>query len=516
MAGLLETRNRNVVPRWRDFRTTADLGELGSLRRNERKGQPVDLSHLVRDWEANSGLAVAGDLISAAVVNNVPEIARNAAEFVLEAGSNASNSLRSLANYVLSGTQQNLILSPSADPLITSPEASRIPSPVIAGIRRELGARPSNAILWVDLAYLYAVRGLWQKAERAIRTALQLAPANRFVLRSASRFLVHQDRVDEAHALIRRAPGVRTDPWLLSAEIALSMSARISPFFAKEGLSVLTSSNFATHHTSELSSAIGTLEASHGNTRKAKKHLNQSLISPTDNSLAQATWLAQNAGINLEISDREYEIARPFEANMYRAFIETQWEESLVASLKWVKDQPFSSRAARSAAYIANSIFLDHELSERIIKFGQIANPNDPGFFVGLAYGYARRNRLDEATAELKKIASSEAEDWIPTALDANHGLISYRRGDIVQGRALYEQAAEKAEKLDEKRVKVSALTNWAMEEIGNSKKLTLRLIQDAIDTGKRTKSPEVPFLIATVIEKLKTFEVEGTQWKEE
>ena len=202
---------------------------------------------------------------------------------------------------------------------------------------------------------------------------------------------------------------------------------------------MLAAGRFSERQLSELNSAIGTLEASHGNTRKAKNHLRSSLIDPTDNSLAQATWLSQNGdGLKIEIPKDDYEIERSYEAKAYRSFVYREWEQSLHSSLQWMKDQPFSSRAARSAAYIANSIFQDHNLAEEITKYGQISNPNDPGFHIGLAYAYARRDRLDEAVAELKKINSSDEEEWLPAALDANYGLISYRRGQISEGRLLY------------------------------------------------------------------------------
>jgi len=505
MAILLETRARNVVPRWRDFQTTVQLGELGAEHPSREASPHVDLTPLVSAWEAHHGLSFAGDLISAALVNNLPDLARDASKFVLEFGERASASLRLMATHVLGGLEGPAMLM-MTEPVITTPESSRQPSPAIARAKKELGSRPNNAILWMDLAYLYAVRGLAAQAERAIRIALQLAPSNRFVLRSAARFLVHQDRLDEAHALIRRAPGVRTDPWLLSAEIAISMAAESTPFFSKAGVTMLAAANFSDRQLSELSSAIGTLEASHGNTRKAKRHLRNSLIDPTDNSLAQATWLSENGnGIELQISEDDYDLERGFEARAYRGFAASQWKESLGSSLQWIKDQPFSSRAVRSASFLANSIFQDHDLAETIIKFGQISNPHDPAFHVGLAYAYARRDRLDDSVAELKKISSANNEVWLPAALDANYGLISYRRGQFLEGRQLYALATKKADKLDDKRTKVAALTNWAMEEMKYSREMALSIIQEAQETAKRATGPDVPFTIERVLKALET-----------
>jgi Flp pilus assembly protein TadD len=504
MATLLETRERNVIPRWRDFRTTAHLGELDSHKRDVARVDRADLSQLIAAWEANPAIPFAGDLISAALVNGVPEVAREASEFVLATGDEASMSLRSLAQHLLTGRDYPVVPR-IRDPKFLSVEGSRRPSPAIAHARAELGTRPMNAILWMDLAYLYAIRGIPRSAERAIRVAVQLAPSNRFVLRSAARFFVHQNRPGEAHALIRRAPGTRHDPWLLAAEIALSMAADNSSFFAKDGISMLSAGRFSAHHLSELSSAIGTLEALNGSTRRAKKHIQVSLIKPTDNSLAQATWLAQDVGgMSLEIPSQDYEIEKSFEANMYRSFIGKEWGQALRAAIRWTNDQPFSSRAARSAAYLANTIFLDHELGEKISKFGQIANPKDPGFFIGLAYSYARRNMLKEAEAELAKVTATDDEDWLPVGLDANYGLISYRRGDSVTGRLLYAEAASKADQLKDKRIKVTALTNWVLEEAKYSKELAYKILEEAREAAKKANGPEVPFMLARALDALK------------
>jgi hypothetical protein len=119
------------------------------------------------------------------------------------------------------------------------------------------------------------------------------------------------------------------------------------------------------------------------------------------------TWLAENVnGLSLEIPEADYDIERPYEANTYRAYSASDWGGSLRSSFQWMKDQPFSGRAEKSAAYLANTIFEDYDMAEKIARFGLIANPKDPGFNITLAYAYARRNQLPEARNELKKYLS--------------------------------------------------------------------------------------------------------------
>ena len=54
-----------------------------------------------------------------------------------------------------------------------------------------------NPIVWVELARLYIMHDQVEKAERALLTALHLAPDNRFVLRSATRFFIHTDQFEK-------------------------------------------------------------------------------------------------------------------------------------------------------------------------------------------------------------------------------------------------------------------------------------------------------------------------------
>src|SRR5439155_22265534 len=89
-------------------------------------------------------------------------------------------------------------------------------------LRQRSIAEPRNAFVWVDLALLYTTLGLRDQAARAIRIALALAPEDRFVLRCASRFLVHIGDAERAHHILKRSEATPYDPWLMAAEFAVS------------------------------------------------------------------------------------------------------------------------------------------------------------------------------------------------------------------------------------------------------------------------------------------------------
>jgi tetratricopeptide (TPR) repeat protein len=503
MAAFLEDRNRNVIPRWRDFRSTVELGELNaSAPTIDHTDAVPDLSSVLDDWQKHKTVSFAGDLISAALVSGNVMVAREASEFVITLADNVSPSLRSLARRVLDlDSTSSLDTGGHFD--LSNINAFR-PSPEIANIRKRLVEYPSNAILWVDLAYFYAIRGSIERAERAIRIALNLAPANRFVLRSAARFFIHRDRVDIAHDLIRRAPGYKTDPWLVAAEIAVAMSAERTPWATKDAFALLGDDKFATHHLSELSSALGTLEFRNGRANKAKKLLRRSLIQATDNSLAQAQWISLSMnGLSTEMTGELSQIPRPYEANAGNAYVKGDWERSLQAALQWLEDQPFSSRPASMAVYLAAVIFENFSQAEQITNFGLIANPREHGLHISLAYCYASTGRFEKAIAELAMIDKSTADEWVHAAVDANFGLVAFRQGRSDEGRSHYAEAVRKAGLLRDKRTQVSALIHWASEEATLHNNMAEHLLVEAREVAKGASGSDIPFLLTRLAGKI-------------
>lgn len=495
MPAFLEERDRNVIPRWRDFRSTVQLGELDENPREHIIKPSQDLVSVLRDWQLHRTVSFAGDLISAALVSGNGAAARDASEFVIALDDDISPALRTLALRVLHGEPVPTEVSPS--PFNVGESKTPHPSPEISSTRKRLTEHPSDAILWVDLAYLYVVRGLSAKAERAIRIALNLAPANRFVLRSAARFFIHTDRVDMAHDLIRRSPGYRRDPWLVAAEIAIALSAKRTPWAIKEGFALLSGGNFPQHQLSELGSALGTLEFQSGSTGKARKFFRRSLKSPNDNSLAQAKWISRvMSGIFGDMSVETYQIARPFEASAYEAFIQADWKRSLASSIQWLGDQPFSSRPTSLAGYIAATLLEDFSTAENLANFGLVANPGESGCHINLAYCYASTGRLEQSLKELSKIRVADGEEWVEAAIDANHGLVAFRDGRTDVARKFYQEAVRKAGLILDKRTQTMALIHWASEEIGLKDSNSERLLTEAREAAKKAPGSDMPYLL--------------------
>mgnify|MGYP007020970397 FL=1 len=101
MALVPEDKERHVIPNWRGFSLTASQRELSAFTlENKRK---IDISEYIYDWKHNRNISYAGDLIGAAIANNLPinEDIQDAAVFVLHNVGICSELLQSAAKYVL-------------------------------------------------------------------------------------------------------------------------------------------------------------------------------------------------------------------------------------------------------------------------------------------------------------------------------------------------------------------------------------------------------------------------------
>ena len=142
-----------------------------------------------------------------------------------------------------------------------------------------LRTEPRDPITWVELSHAYALLGIKEQAERSMTIALQLAMNNRFIIRSASRLWIYLDDPERAHDLIIRADRTPHDPWLLAAEIAVGSAAKRKPRFVKIARRMLSESRFLNIHTSELASAVATLELNSSNIKRSKRLFDLSLRS---------------------------------------------------------------------------------------------------------------------------------------------------------------------------------------------------------------------------------------------
>jgi tetratricopeptide (TPR) repeat protein len=449
----LSDPDRRILPRWRNFSTTALLGELDGAGQSTPEFQgPEFFEQKVLEWQAQHDIATAADLVSASLVIGKQAIATDAAEFLLSSNSDATDTVKRVAQIVL-GTE------PIEPDVLSFSSASAIH--MIKGRLRE---QPRNPIAWTELARMYAMGGQSEKARSAMRSAVALVEGNRYVLRAATRLFVHLDDPQEAHHLLRSRAAVRDDPWLLAAEIAVASITGQSSDMIKRGRTLLARGEFAPRQLAELTSAIATREMEHGNAIAAKRLFRQSLEDPTDNSVAQASWAARRR-VGVAIDSRLLHLSHTFEARTWDRYEKRRWIDAVKEAEQWMFDEPFSSRPALMGSYLASSTLRDFQKSERFASYGLAANPKDPGLMNNLVNALANQDRLDEAEKLYKRIKGTGAPLHTQLTLMATEGLLHFRRGRLEHGRNAYKSVIELAQREQLPALATRALAHLAWEE---------------------------------------------------
>jgi Flp pilus assembly protein TadD len=457
--------DRVVLPRWRPWRTTEYQRELDSL----PIGPPVidqvttgeeaetELLNRVEDYDQWHGMHHAADLIGTAAVLGLGSHARvqEAAKRVL---SSESPSARALAKRILSGSQPH-----DAEDLALAPASREALQPWLVKQKLIVRAQPRNVLAWADLALAHTNLGQSNAAEHAIRVALAQAKGNRFILRAAARFYIHRDDFERAHSVLTvDTDRLRSDPWLLAAEIAIADSSaqpQRHAAFARH----LLDSGFAPHDLSELASALATIDLKHGKVKQARKLLSKALVDPTDNSLAQAEWSVPR-GLDL-VEEEKFDTPFSYEAKARHHFRNEEFAEALKYSELWLADQPFALDSAAFTSFVAATFVDDQKSAIRACEIGLVTNRHSALLLNNLAFSLAVSGQLDKAREVIRRpmVDVSQRDNAIVTA---TRGLIEFRSGDPSSGRELYRQAARALVKEKEDVAATSAALFWLYEEL--------------------------------------------------
>ena len=224
---------------------------------------------------------------------------------------------------------------------------------------------------------------------------------------------------------------------------------------------------------------MGTLEFVKGTQKRSKLFFEKSLISPNDNSLAQAEWAKANKlslHFDKTVCDK---VNMSYEANALYAYQKDKYEDALKASIRWLNDMPYSKNPIFVGANISYTFLKDYKTAAKILKRGLEANPNEPAFMNNLAYTYALDGKLVEANEIIQKANKvSDIDERTQICLSATRGLIAYREKRIEEGRALYMEAIKAAKDIPgDPTYNWNAILNFIREEI-----LATNLIPSDVD----------------------------------
>lgn len=471
-----EKDNREVIPNWRNFNTTSNLGELSKL--SNKPEIIFNLNELKNDWENKKTIGVAADLINAHFISNskIDETILEVIKFINKSSKPSklllklSNSLNTIEEveeheYINDKKDANLNLVSQIKFLIESTARHHI------NIYKRLAIdNPKNPINWVELSRLYSIEGNKKKSETCILNALYLAPDNRYVLRCATRFFIENDMSEKAIYYLRKSTNTALDPWLTSAHIAVSSSLnKFSPFL-KNAIKQRESDKFTSFDLSELNSSLGTLELSTGNLKKAKVFFNDSLKLPNDNSLAQFQFILNYDKRLSTISNNNIKnVKNNFEALALKYRDEENWTSAVENGLRWFLDVPYSAEPAVFTSYLLCTTIGDFETAAKVCDLALKINP-EPTLYNNLAFSLLQLNKVEEAEKYLQILnyyirsnPDSIQKESVITALGTN-ALYFIKINEIDEGIRLYNEAIDSAKKANLKYYELAGKLYYARE----------------------------------------------------
>lgn len=442
-----EVPERHLIPRWHTVSKSLDLGEFeagvnASKYRQERSSLSFELltkefEEKKRRWQDSNDVVDAREFVGIAVV----------------AGQEGSSSVLGAAMQVLSEDQSFAGTKDLAQSVVegqrtisafgSNVEKMRFESE-ISFRKKLLYFNPRDGFNLTELALLHANLGQLRKAGRYLEKALQVLPSNRYVLRANARFYAHIEEPDKAVGILRRVGVEHEDPWIMSALMASEALAGMPIQNWKKSKRLVSASGTQALGCSELASEIGTLELDAGSRRAAKKFFKTSLLAPTENSVAQIEWANRKA----KIFDDEavgVDYSRSHEAYSHELFYHKKIAESLQQCTLWADLEPFSSKPALFASFIA-CVFPQYSakgLDLALLASGD--NTPDAVLFNNLSVLSAYNGDLKQADQYLQSFKYKDVDLTASITATATEGLIKFRKGKFEDGSKLYLEAIEKS-----------------------------------------------------------------------
>lgn len=325
----LQTHKRShVVPKWLEYPKAIKKGELVVPRKTSfeiNKATKESIQNDLLEFKTDPTVEMACRLMGAGIVIGDEQLSRDMAAFLSKKGGVDSLSIK-LADKILNF---------DGDIALVSEVDVRI-----SYLRKWLSEYPKSAIAWIELSRALTIKGQDEKAKRAAKIALQLAPYNRYIVRCAVRLFLHTSDFDMAWHYIKRASEHHFDPWIKATEVNVALiSEQKTPDINKFIPQNLSGDQL--FHYSELLESAGYLELNSGNNKKAKKQLRLAWTKPSENVITHAEWLLRNK-IPWMKETTVLEFDRSLEAKTWINYIDFKLNEALDAAREWELEEPYS------------------------------------------------------------------------------------------------------------------------------------------------------------------------------
>ena len=441
---------RTLIPRWRFSSHIYNLAEFSSNSRINRN--PVlsrkYLEEKLLFWQHFKSTTAAIELVSCGLNGQWFDEIKPAVDYLSEFENELSLPVRNLILNLQEKYQNHLNDTPkeSINWLVSNASGGFDPLlvfPFISESRRKLRRNPRNVLAWLDMARAYSILGVNKKSAICIERALYLAPCHRYVLRAATRLFVHLNKKERAYYLVVNNPRTSVDPWLIATELSLAKLIDVSPKFLRKGRELAESNRFEAKNITELTSAIGTFFFYENELRLVRKNIKQSLISPTDNSVAQAHWISKHY-VDIPFTCSDFKVPFGYEARTWRDLSEGNWESARSECLNWLNYEPFSCKPAEVGSYIGISLINNFKFAELCAKVGIKAHSDSPKLLNNLTIALACQDKREEAKKYFNKINIDKIQSRKYVYI-ATKGLLHFREKEYKKGRLAFEIAEKLA-----------------------------------------------------------------------
>ena len=424
--------HRDIVPRWLSVGKTVAKGEWRpTLKQREvfstLAPHTVHFNKRLEEWMEYRDWESAEELITTACVTGETDHIGviSAAEYYLENAAGAAG-IKKICTRIIGGgnsaTQSQLDTSAS-----------------ISLLRTIVTNYPRNSLAWSELARQYALSGSLDKAKKAMMVAYQLSDGHRYIVRNSVRLAFHLREPDLAF-YFANIQNAQVDPWLAAALVSSSKASDRSVPYWRRLRTLLSNDNFSQFSKSELASSIATVMVEGGENKLARKMFQQSIVEPTENSLAQFVWASRTD----EVLRRQVNVSvgheQAFEASAWLEFYSGHWQESLEHTSKWMDIERFSVAPYVHGSYVS-SVVGDYERVISIAKLGLTCNPEDAMLLNNRAYGEISlgNKELASQTLVLAKRFANRPEERL--AVEVTEGFKKIRFGSVSEGVGKYKEA---------------------------------------------------------------------------
>lgn len=483
---------RRVVPRWRHSWEAARTSEAISLKNpqidkdsEQKLSEELDFKKL--EFSASPSIPVASELMFLAMEAQIPEIAKFAAQAIIDKE-------KEIGSSQLVKTAKNLLeLDTEFKPLLAA-------SDFIKNSKKILQIDYNNPILLMDVARSLTGNQQEHAAKKYVKAALSLGSNSRLILRGANRFYLHIGEIDLAHKILLSSPLLSHDPWVQSAEISTAnIRERISPLVSKK-IRQLGSLKSGSIQITELASAVATIELISGSNKSAKNLFNLSLQTPNDNSLAQIEWASTR--LKLDINEQALKTPLSYEANAENSYKRLRIDESIEFALRWAQDEPFGSRPFDMLCFLS-SISGDYKKAYDFAHKAYILDEKkEIGSLTNLLFATIQNKEIDKALDLINRIRTLPDHNLYKPSILANIGAFCYLVGDVDQGRSMYEEAIKNASKIGDKHTESLARAFFARISKEYGDPFSEKIILNQINHIKKMDDPGATYIISQLTNK--------------